>query len=223
MTQLSAIIFDLDGTLIDSAPDIAAAVNRYLRENGWPEQDTDFIGTFIGYGPRKLLVDVFEAIGHPTDDASVQAAHLAYLENYRAAPAERTVFYPHVRDDLAALQASGLRLGICTNKPHALTQQVLAALGIASLFEVALGADAVPACKPDPAHLIAVTEHMGVGLKEIAYVGDTIVDQRTAQAAGAAFLCVPWGNGAALDVAASRRLTRLSDISRRLTVPDKAP
>ena len=216
MTQFSTVIFDLDGTLVDSAPDITAAVNHYLTENGWPEQESDFIETFIGYGPRKLLVDVFEAIGHPTDEASIKAAHLTYLEYYRAAPAARTVFYPHVRDDLAALQASGLRLGICTNKPHALTQQVLTALDIASLFEVALGADAVPACKPDPAHLIAVTEHMGVTIEEIAYVGDTIVDQRTAQAAGAAFLCVPWGNGAALDVAPSQRLTRLSDIPNKV-------
>ena len=223
MTQLSAIIFDLDGTLIDSTPDITAALNRYLTANGWPEQAADFIGTLIGYGPRKLLVDVFATIGHPTDEASVKAAHLAYLEHYRAAPAERTVFYPHVRDDLVSLQAAGFRLGICTNKLHALTKQVLDAFGIASLFEVALGADAVPACKPDPAHLTAVTGHMGVGIKEIAYVGDTIVDQRTAQAAGAAFLCVPWGNGAALDVSASQRLTRLSDIPERFAALQQIP
>jgi phosphoglycolate phosphatase len=222
VTSVKAVIFDLDGTLIDSAPDIAAAVNRYLFENGWPEQDVDFIERFIGYGPRKLLVDVFEVIGHPKDDAAVKAAHEAYLSNYRDAPAERTRFYPHVREDLEALRAAGLRLGICTNKPHELTGKVLDAVGIAPLFEVAIGADAVPACKPDPGHLVAVAKAMGLETHEFAYVGDTVVDQNTAQAAGAAFFCVPWGGGSGLEVNASQRLTRLADISDRLNVPEKA-
>lgn len=221
MATTKAVIFDLDGTLIDSAPDIAAAVNRYLTDAGWPEQEVALIERFIGYGSRKLLQDVFEIIGHPTDEASMQKAHLVYLANYSAAPAERTVFYPHVREDLEGLRACGLRLGICTNKPHALTQQVLQALNIAPLFEVAIGADAVPACKPDPGHLLAVAEGMGLDWREIVYVGDTMVDQSTAEAAGAPFFCVPWGGGGDLTVAASQRLTRLSDISDRLDLPEK--
>lgn len=218
MTNILAVIFDLDGTLINSAPDIAAAVNRYLVENDWPAQDIDFIEQFIGHGPRRLLVDVFSQIGHPTDDAAVRAAHLAYLSNYNDAPAERTKFYPNVKEDLAALRKVGLRLGVCTNKPHELTQKVLGALGIGDLFEVAIGADAVPACKPDPGHLLEVLRRMSLEPADILYVGDTVVDQNTARAAGADFCCVPWGGGGTLQVAASQRLTRLSDILDRFNI-----
>lgn len=221
MVSAKAVVFDLDGTLIDSAPDIAAAVNRYLADNGWPELDVALVEKFTGYGPRKLLEDVFQMVGHPTDEASLRAAHLAYLANYSDAPAERTVFYPHVWEDLVALRAEGLRMGICTNKPHELTQRVLGALEIASLFEVAIGADAVPACKPDPGHLIAVTDAMGLTCDEIAFVGDTIVDQNTARAAGATFFSVPWGGGSELEVMASCRLTRLSDISDLLGLRER--
>ena len=208
----SAVIFDLDGTLIDSAPDIVAAVNRDLSARGWPEQEVAFVEQFIGYGSRKLLVDLFTEIGHPTDEQTLARAHQSYLDNYRAAPAEQTRFFPHVREDLTALSRAGVRLGLCTNKPHDMTRRVLDVLGLASLFEVAIGADAVPACKPDPGHLWAVTEQMGLGRGDFVYVGDTQVDQMTARAADVPFFAVPWGAGGLLDVAPHQRLSRLSDL-----------
>ena len=210
--HLEAVIFDLDGTLIDSAPDIAAAVNQYLISSGWNAQDTDFIEQYIGFGPRKLLLDIFEHIGHPTDDKSVDLAHKAYLENYWQSPAKGTRFFDHVKEDLGALARSGLRMGICTNKPHALTQRVLDALGLSSVFETAIGADAVPVCKPDPGHLIAVAEKMALQSGRWAYVGDTKVDQLTAKDANVPFYAVPWGGGSALDVPDGHRLARLSDL-----------
>lgn len=213
MSRLAAIIFDLDGTLIDSGPDIAAAVNRYLVENGWPEVSTALVERYIGHGPRRLLLDIFREIGHPVDDASIERARLAYLENYRAAPADRTRFFPNVREDLAKLAAAGLALGVCTNKPHELTLQVLEVLGLAPLFKATVGADAVPACKPDPGHLLEVARRMGLGEGQWVYVGDTVVDQKTAEGAGAPFFAVPWGGGASLDLPASRRLGRLSDLA----------
>ncbi|MCI2395055.1 HAD-IA family hydrolase [Aliiroseovarius sediminis] len=210
--HLDAVIFDLDGTLIDSAPDIAAAVNQYLTSSGWGAQDTDFIEQFIGFGPRKLLLDIFEHIGHPTDDDAVDHAHKAYLDNYWQSPAKHTRFFDHVKEDLQTLARSGLRMGICTNKPHALTQRVLEALGLSAIFEVAIGADAVPACKPDPGHLIAVADKMVVKPGRWAYVGDTKVDQATATGANVPFYAVPWGGGMALDVPEGHRLARLSDL-----------
>lgn len=209
---LDAVIFDLDGTLIDSAPDIAAAVNLFLTSTGWDAQDTDFIEQFIGYGPRKLLVDLFQHIGHPVDDKTVETAQAAYLENYWQSPARHTRYFDHVKEDLETLADSGLRMGICTNKPHALTQRVLDALGLSSVFEVAIGADAVPACKPDPGHLIAVAEQMSLSTGSWAYVGDTKVDQSTATDANVPFYAVPWGGGSKLDVPDGHRLNRLSDL-----------
>ncbi|MFR0656780.1 HAD hydrolase-like protein, partial [Pantoea sp. SIMBA_079] len=86
----------------------------------------------------------------------------SYIENYHRNPAEKTRFFSHVREDLQSLHAAGFRLGICTNKPHALTQEILKILELDRLIEVALGADAVPACKPDPGHLRAVVERMNL-------------------------------------------------------------
>ncbi|MEM6499938.1 MAG: HAD-IA family hydrolase, partial [Pseudomonadota bacterium] len=178
----------------------------------WPETSLELVDQFIGHGPRRLLLDVFREIGHPIDDASIDRAHQAYLNNYRAAPAARTRLFPNVREDLAELVAAGLDLGICTNKPHELTLQVLDILGLTPLFKAAVGADAVPASKPDPGHLLEVARRMDLDEQNWVYVGDTVVDQKTAERAGATFFAVPWGGGPALDLPASHRLRRLSDL-----------
>lgn len=210
--RYDALIFDLDGTLIDSAPDIAAAVNAYLAGRGWPQQDPAFVEGFIGNGPRRLLADLFAAIGLPCDAAELDTALAAYLANYERAPARFTRFYRGVPEDLRALRDAGFRLGICTNKPHGLTLRVLDILGIAALFEAVVGADAAPACKPDPAHLLAVARRMGLTAGNYAYVGDTAVDRATAAALGVPFFAVPWGGGPLLDMADGFRLRRLGDL-----------
>jgi len=212
MKQYSALIFDLDGTLIDSAPDIAAAVNVYMRSNGWRNLEVDYVERFIGNGPRRLLLDIFIDKGLPSDETTVDAAVKSYIDNYKREPANLTQFFPHVREDLRALHAAGIRLGICTNKPHSLTQQILTILGLDSVIEVALGADAVPACKPDPRHLLAVAERMGLAEGSWAYVGDSNVDKATAGAIGAPFFVVPWGTGSSVEVAPEQRLARISDL-----------
>lgn len=212
MPSYSALIFDLDGTLINSAPDIAAAVNRHFAAKGWPQLETDYVESFIGNGPRRLLGDIMSDLGLPADEAAVTAATDGYIRNYAERPAEHTRFYAHVREDLEQLHAAGFRLGICTNKPQALTQAVLQLLDLDRLFTVALGADAVPACKPDPRHLLAVADAMALPPGSWAYVGDTNVDKATATAAGVPFFVVPWGGGALVDVHPARRLTRLGDL-----------
>ncbi|BBP76696.1 phosphoglycolate phosphatase [Pseudomonas gingeri NCPPB 3146 = LMG 5327] len=215
MSVYSALIFDLDGTLIDSASDIAKALNVGFALNDWPELDPAHVETFLGNGPRRLIVDILEDLAIPYDDAQVQRAFDGYLHAYMEDPAGCTRFFPHVREDLAALRQAGIRLGICTNKNHAVTGKVLEQLGLADLFEVALGADAVPACKPDPGHLLAVAQAMDLASDEWAYVGDTRVDQMTAYAAGVPFFVVPWGGGPHVDISAEQRLNRLADLLQR--------
>ncbi|NDW05968.1 phosphoglycolate phosphatase [Jiella pacifica] len=210
--QIKAVVFDLDGTLIDSAPDIAAAVNRVLAEHGWAPLETDYVERFIGDGPKTLLLRILQEQGLPTDDAFVEASKNAYLQNYAEAPATHTTFFAHVAEDLRALKASGLRLGICTNKPHGLTQTVLSILGIAELFDSAIGADAAPRRKPDAAHLLAVVDAMGLDKDEIAYVGDTEVDSACARSAGVPFFIVPWGGGSHVVDADATRISRLRDL-----------
>ena len=208
----SALIFDLDGTLIDSAPDMAAAVNSYLLAQGWPACETAYVARFIGHGPRRLVLDLFTALKLPTDAASIEAAHAAFIAQYWQSPTRLTRFYPNVLADLHSLHTAGITLGLCTNKPQALTLRILDQLGIAALFSAVLGADAVPACKPNPGHLLAVAEKMGLHPGTWAYVGDSGIDQATAQAAGVPFFVVPWGGGAQVKIVDGCRLTRLRDL-----------
>jgi phosphoglycolate phosphatase len=212
MSDYSALIFDLDGTLIDSAPDIAKALNVGFALNDWPELDPAHVEKFIGNGPMRLILDILEDLAIEHDEMAVQRAFDGYLKAYLDDPAGRTRFFPYVREDLEALHASGIRLGICTNKNHAVTSKVLEQLGLSSLFDVALGADAVPACKPDPGHLLAVAESMDLVAGDWAYVGDTCVDQMAAEAAGVPFFVVPWGGGPNVDVSQTQRLSRLADL-----------
>ncbi|MFV0383513.1 HAD family hydrolase [Paracoccus sp. (in: a-proteobacteria)] len=218
MTRYSALIFDLDGTLIDSAPDIAAALNVGFAQNGWPPVSAPEVEKFTGNGPHRLIRDILQDRNIPHDDAGVRRAFEAYLRAYLDDPAGRTRFYDNVPEDLAGLRNAGLRLGICTNKNHEVTGRVLAQLGLTEMFEVALGADVVPACKPDPGHLFAVADRMGLVGGSWAYIGDTVVDKATADAAGVPFYVVPWGCGPTVPVAASQRLTRLADLLRYAAV-----
>ena len=208
----TALIFDLDGTLIDSAPDMAHAVNLYLSAQGWPAQETAYVARFIGHGPRRLLLDMFIDLHLPTDAPSIDAAHTAFMAQYWAQPARLTEFYPDVKADLHSLHGAGIALGLCTNKPQALTLRILDQLAIAPLFSAVLGADAVPACKPDPGHLLAVATQMGLQPGTWAYVGDSGIDQATARAAEVPFFVVPWGSGPRVKVAERFRLTRLRDL-----------
>lgn len=223
MNTYSGLIFDLDGTLIDSAPDIARALNAGFALNGWPELSVAQVERFIGNGPRRLIVDILEDLGIGYDAAAVQRAFDGYLHAYMADPAGLTRFFPYVLEDLLALREAGIRLGICTNKNHAVTGQVLEQLGLAPLFEVALGADAVPACKPDPAHLLAVAEAMGLPAGAWAYVGDTPVDQAAAEGAGVAFFVVPWGGGPQVVISQAQRLSRLADLLQHRSIANAAP
>ena len=215
------LIFDLDGTLIDSAPDITASLNEYFEARGWPALEVGFVAEYIGNGPRRLLHDIMVELALPSDDATVDRAVKGYLEAYNRTPSRHTVFYEAVKEDLHDLHGQGFMLGVCTNKPHQLTLRILDMLGIGDLFTAVAGADDVPACKPDPIHLLTVAERMALPAGRWVYVGDTAVDQKTASSAGVPFYAVPWGTGAHLDVEPAYRLTRLADLSILRSPPDE--
>jgi phosphoglycolate phosphatase len=173
---MGAIVFDLDGTLVDSAPDIAAAANRMLADFGHKALPLAQLTGFVGHGVPALVRQVIEAcdldpVLHPemTD---------RMLAHYAAHPAEQTRIYPGVLEALATLHAAGHRLGVCTNKVHGLSVRILEAMGLSDWFDVVIGGDSLPVRKPDPAPLTAA--FAGLNAAPLLYVGDSEVDAQTA-------------------------------------------
>ncbi len=183
-----AIVFDLDGTLVDSAPDIHAAANAFLAERGHDPLDLARVTSFIGNGVPVLLERVLRAVGEAADPASLQAALPRFNEIYGAAPCALSKLYPGVAESLTALRAAGFRLGICTNKPEVPARQMLKDLGIDGYFTALVGGDSLPERKPDPAPLRRAAGDLGVDTSDLVYVGDSEVDAATAEAAGVPFL-----------------------------------
>lgn len=212
LAKPKAIIFDLDGTLINSAPDIAHAFNKAIGEKGYKPLETQYIEKFIGHGPRRLIHDIFDDLTIPYDTDLVGELLAQYRQNYHANPVQKTEFFPHVQEDLQRLRDSGLALGICTNKPHDLTAIVLQKLAIKDYFQTFYGADAVQHCKPHANHLQTVMQHMGVDCTTTFYVGDTEVDRQCAHAAKTPFFMVPWGGGVHMPPHQDNKINRLSDL-----------
>lgn len=183
-----AVIFDLDGTLVDSVPDIHAAVAAFLAERGHAPLDLATVTGFVGNGVPKLLERVLRTVGERHDAVAVAAAEPRFLAIYGAAPSALSSLFPGVAEALAALAAAGFRLGVCTNKPAEPTHQVLADFGIISRFAAVVGGDSLPQRKPDPAPLRRVADLLGVEMAAVTYVGDSEVDAATAAAAGVPFL-----------------------------------
>ena len=179
---VKAVIFDLDGTLIDSAPDIHAAANKMLRGLGRSELSLDQIKRFVGNGVAKLVERALDATGGP-DDRGLGMFAAAYA----AAPAVLTRPYPGVMDLLEVLRAQEMPLGICTNKPEGLALSVLDGLNMGAAFAAVVGGDTLPVRKPDPAPLLHCARLLGVGVPDLLYVGDSETDAETATRAGARF------------------------------------
>jgi phosphoglycolate phosphatase len=207
---MKAAIFDLDGTLVDSAPDITHAINRLLADRGAPAQDVSFVETFIGEGARMLIAKLYAALSLTPGNLDREVA--SYLAYYRQRPVADSKLYADAAAALPALQAAGVRLGVCTNKQQELAEIVLDRFGLLDRMSVVVGADTTPYNKPDPRPLLHALDTLGVEAEDAVYVGDTQIDLACARAAGVPCRIVDWGTGRNVEVEANWRLARFGDL-----------
>ncbi|GHE04154.1 phosphoglycolate phosphatase [Defluviimonas sp. 20V17] len=184
MSDVPALLFDLDGTLIDSIPAIHAMVNAVMADLGYPALGMVQVRGFVGRGVPHLIRQVLEAQGEDPEGPMFARVETALMARYLY-DVEGNTPYPGVSQALSALAARGCRLGVCTNKPHGPAIAALTHVGLLDHFEVVLGGDSLPSRKPDPAMVHHAHDRLGGG--PLLYVGDSEVDAETAANAGAAF------------------------------------
>ena len=184
-----AVIFDLDGTLLNTLGDLTAAVNHGLASCGFPPHTEGEVRTYLGDGVRELIA---RACPPDADEAARGAVLAAYLPYYAAHNADRTVPYDGVMDLLAALKAAGYRLAVVSNK-HDPGVQSLCTRFFGEYLELAVGADGTRPLKPAPDCLLYAMERMGVAPEHTWFVGDSVMDVQTAHAAGVRCAAVTWG------------------------------
>ncbi|MCW5749379.1 MAG: HAD-IIIA family hydrolase [Alphaproteobacteria bacterium] len=187
------VVFDLDGTLIDSAEDVGAAVNRVLADHGLAPIDAATQRTLMGEGGRVRTRKAFALRGQELDDIALSARVRDFVRYYAENPIAHTTAYPGVPETLRRLDAAGVRLGVCTNKYEDSARDILARLGLMPPIADAAGADSFDVRKPHPGHILKLLARMGADPATALMVGDSIHDVAAARAAGLKVIAVSWG------------------------------
>ncbi len=187
------VAFDLDGTLVDTAPDLVRALNVVLVEEGLAPAPVEQARLFVGQGARRILERGAARVGASFSDSRLDLLTTRLIEAYRADIAGASVPFAHAEDALGKLARRGARLTVCTNKRTDLSESLLQALAMRERFAAVVGADAVTRSKPHPGHLHAAVTQAGGDPARAIMVGDSRTDYDTASAAGAPIVMVSFG------------------------------
>ena len=194
LKNIRAVIIDLDGTMVDTAPDFLVAINNMRSEFDLAPIDLDTIKGFIGKGSENLIHTVL-AIDFSAAQITqhFEAALAAYQRHYLAINGDYSTLYPDVIEGLQAMRGLGLRIACVTNKPIAFTLPLMKKKGIASYFEVVYGGDSFATKKPNPIALLQVCSDFNLPPSQVLAIGDSSNDAQAAQAAGCPVLLLPYG------------------------------
>lgn len=181
--MIRCAIFDLDGTLAHTAPDLVGAANDLMAEQGLPPLHVSAAERTAGFGAKALIRAAFDNANEAYDEARVDALFDPFLDRYAARIADHSHLYEGAEAALDLLAADGWLLGICTNKPEHLAVELMTRLGTLGRFGALLGADTLPVRKPDPVHLFETIARLGGDPARAVMIGDTDTDLKTARAA----------------------------------------
>jgi phosphoglycolate phosphatase len=190
--RFRAILFDLDGTLVDTAPDLAGALNYVLTLEGRSVIDPQSVRALVGDGARALIERGMAATGAPVTATQLDQRFDDFIRYYGVHIADASRAFPEVPEMVAALKRHA-DLAVCTNKPEALSNRLLAALDLAPAFRAVVGGDSLPVRKPHPGHILGTLERLGVAPGDAIMVGDSRNDVVSAQAAGLPVVVVSFG------------------------------
>ena len=199
---IRAVLFDLDGTLIDTLPDLHAAACAMLNDLGRPPLPLESIRAYVGRGIPNLIKRVLANSLHVAEDPNPPPpeAVASYRRHYAHENGRNAKVYPGVLEGLASLRAQGVPLGVVTNKADTFIQPLLEQTGLSGYFEVLVGGDRLPKVKPDPMPLVWACGRLGVSPAETLFIGDSINDALAARAAGCPVFLLPYGYNEGRDV-----------------------
>ncbi len=213
MKRYRGYLFDLDGTLIDTAPDLNRAQNAALAAYGYAPASEDDTRHWVGHGARVLLEQALKA--QDAGNEHLDALHAAFLDHYSANIAIGSAPYPRVVETLNALRAAGSALAVVTNKNEALSAQLLEALGLTERFDTLIGGNTAAAPKPDAAPAALACERLQLDASQVLFVGDSTTDVGCARAFGCDIVCVSYGYNqgvAAAELGADAVIDSFSDL-----------
>lgn len=191
--QNLTVVFDLDGTLVETAPDLVGATNHVLGLAGLGPVPAASVRPSISFGARTMIEAGFRLHGRPVDTAAIDGLLQQFLAYYAANIAVESHAYPGLETALDGLAAKGVQFAVCTNKQERLSRKLLDALGLSRHFKALAGRDTFPVFKPDPGHLTGVIRRAGGDIGRAIMVGDSDTDIKTARAAGIPVIGVPFG------------------------------
>ena len=203
LENINTLLFDLDGTLVDSVPDLTDAVNSALQQINQPQRSESEVRKWVGNGVDRLLHRALTGQHNGcANDTLHQQAKLEFNRWYGTHFANQSQLYESVAEVLSTLHSRGFKLGCVTNKPEQFTQSILEKLGIDRFFQSVIGGDSTRSRKPDPLPLLTALEQLGSTPAEAIMIGDSINDFEAGQRAGLATVMVSWGYHQGVDLAA---------------------
>jgi len=191
--RFDTVIYDLDGTLIDSAKDMQMAVSHVLADHGLPAVTEEDVRFFMGQGSKVTMGKAFAKYGKALDEATLTAVTKEFVRYYEADPISNTVAFDGVAEVVARFARLGLKQGVCTNKFEKPSRMILEHLKLMPPIADVAGADTFPVRKPDPRHILMLVKRMGGDPKRTVMIGDSIHDVEAAHGAGLPAVLVSWG------------------------------